>query len=252
MKPDWKPIMMGTLGPVTSASRRPTLAPRLARATARLTATVVLPTPPLLLATAMMFFTPSTGFGPPGLPLAPRTSASMTTSTSLTPSTARIAASTSRCTCSRRGQAGVVSTMRTETRPSFTCRSRTMPSDTMSRCSSGSSTLLRAARISFSPGEPMPQTSLRDAPIEDVRPRFLYLIRLNIDHVATALDAAVHLLGADFSAQEPAQEVQVPLAGHPVPRIETAEHAIVVADLVAAIGLLPLGEAAVGVQDLGG
>src|SRR2546427_7580739 len=46
------PIISGMLGPVTSASMRPTLWPLWARATARLTATVDLPTPPLLEAIA--------------------------------------------------------------------------------------------------------------------------------------------------------------------------------------------------------
>ena len=45
------------LGPVMSASSRPTVAPAWASATARLTLTVLLPTPPLPDATAMTFFT---------------------------------------------------------------------------------------------------------------------------------------------------------------------------------------------------
>ena len=45
-------------GPVMSASSRPTDAPAWASATARLTLTVLLPTPPLPDATAMMFLTP--------------------------------------------------------------------------------------------------------------------------------------------------------------------------------------------------
>ena len=52
------PIIRGMFGPVMSASSRPTLAPACASATARLTLTVHLPTPPLPDATAMMFFTP--------------------------------------------------------------------------------------------------------------------------------------------------------------------------------------------------
>ena len=47
-------------GPVMSASSRPTDAPAWASATARLTLTVLLPTPPLPDATAMMFLTPGT------------------------------------------------------------------------------------------------------------------------------------------------------------------------------------------------
>ena len=47
-----------------SASRTPTVAPSAASASARLTAVVDLPTPPLPLATATMFFTPGTSFTP--------------------------------------------------------------------------------------------------------------------------------------------------------------------------------------------
>ena len=49
--------MRGTLGPYTSASSSPTLAPEAARAAARLAATVLLPTPPLPLATAIKLVT---------------------------------------------------------------------------------------------------------------------------------------------------------------------------------------------------
>ena len=47
-----------------SASRTPTLAPSAASASARLTAVVLLPTPPLPEATAMMFLMPGTSFTP--------------------------------------------------------------------------------------------------------------------------------------------------------------------------------------------
>ena len=111
MKPDSKPIMMGTLGPVTSASRRPTRAPCFANATARLTETVVLPTPPLLLAMAMMLRTPSTGRAlPPGW--FERTSASIFTSTSVTPGRPRIISSACAFNSFLTGHAGVVRTMR--------------------------------------------------------------------------------------------------------------------------------------------
>ena len=65
----WVPIMSGTFGPVMSASRRPTRAPSRARLTARFTATVDLPTPPLPDATAIVFFTPGmrSAAGPPKL-----------------------------------------------------------------------------------------------------------------------------------------------------------------------------------------
>ena len=58
------PSMVGMFGPVMSASTRPASAPSRASATARLTATVDLPTPPLLEATAIRFLTPATGSGP--------------------------------------------------------------------------------------------------------------------------------------------------------------------------------------------
>src|SRR5882724_8339281 len=57
-----EPSMIGTFGPYTSASSRPTLWPSFASASARLTATVVLPTPPLPLAMAIRFFTPGIGW----------------------------------------------------------------------------------------------------------------------------------------------------------------------------------------------
>ena len=47
-----------------SASSTPTVAPSAANASARLTAVVDLPTPPLPLATATMFFTPGTSSTP--------------------------------------------------------------------------------------------------------------------------------------------------------------------------------------------
>src|SRR6185312_12232882 len=55
------PIISGTLGPYTSASSRPVLYPRCASAIARFTETVVFPTPPLPLPTAIRFFTPGMG-----------------------------------------------------------------------------------------------------------------------------------------------------------------------------------------------
>ena len=56
------PSMIGTFGPYTSASIKPTLCPSFASASARFTATVVFPTPPLPLATATRFFTPGIGW----------------------------------------------------------------------------------------------------------------------------------------------------------------------------------------------
>ena len=53
--------MIGTFGPYMSPSIIPTRLPACASATARFTATVVLPTPPLPAPTAITFFTPATG-----------------------------------------------------------------------------------------------------------------------------------------------------------------------------------------------
>src|SRR5207302_1469992 len=57
------PSMSGTFGPYTSPSSNPTLWPILLRAIARLTESVVLPTPPLPEPTAMMALTPGKGCG---------------------------------------------------------------------------------------------------------------------------------------------------------------------------------------------
>jgi hypothetical protein len=74
------PSIIGTFGPYTSASINPTRAPSRARLTARLTATVDLPTPPLPELTATMFRTPSTiSFSPKPRPFG--TSASIVTLT---------------------------------------------------------------------------------------------------------------------------------------------------------------------------
>ena len=65
----------------------PTRLPHFASAIARLTATVVLPTPPLPAPTAMMFFTPGTGCrGAVGADRS-RTRALICTSTAVTPGT---------------------------------------------------------------------------------------------------------------------------------------------------------------------
>ena len=55
-----RPSIIGMFGPVMSPSSSPTDAPDWASATARLTLTVLFPTPPLPDATAMMFLTPGT------------------------------------------------------------------------------------------------------------------------------------------------------------------------------------------------
>src|SRR5882762_8188586 len=61
-----RPNIRGTLGPYTSASSRPTLCPSLDKTIARLTASVVFPTPPLPEPTAMIAPTPGRGCGDGG------------------------------------------------------------------------------------------------------------------------------------------------------------------------------------------
>src|SRR5438105_3751169 len=135
-----------------SASSRPTSAPDLARAAARLTATVDLPTPPLPLATAMVCLTPGRMSAfcwrmKPG-----RTLAVIFTSTAVTPARAPTASSAMVLNRSRTGQAGVVSSKVKATRPSSDTRSSLIiPRLTTSRPRSGSTIVASAPRISFSP-----------------------------------------------------------------------------------------------------
>jgi hypothetical protein len=75
-----------------SPSMMPTRLPQRANATARFTATVVFPTPPLPAPTAMTFFTPSIGARPASGPATARTLADICTSTASTPGSDRTAA----------------------------------------------------------------------------------------------------------------------------------------------------------------
>jgi hypothetical protein len=139
------PIMRGTFGPVMSASSRPTRAPSRARLTARFTATVDLPTPPLPDATAIVFRTPGmrSAAGPPKVRF---TLLAQSTRTVVAPS-GMSASPMSLSIVALRGHAGVVSsTVRSTTLPSIVTL-LTMPSDTRSRPISGSLTPPRAARM---------------------------------------------------------------------------------------------------------
>ena len=142
------PSIIGMLGPVMSASRSPTAAPAWASATARLTLTVLLPTPPLPDATAMTFLTPGSSCsacrGWARRTIAPQVMS--TRSTPIAPSTARVFPSIS----SLSGQAGVVSSIvKATAEPSMTT-SLTISSVTMSRPSSGSWTARRASMTAVS------------------------------------------------------------------------------------------------------
>src|ERR1700694_661752 len=147
-----------------SASRRPTSAPALRSAAARLTATVDLPTPPLPDATAIVCFTPgriSDGFG---RMKAGRTLAVMRTSTPVTPGMSP----TRSCACdlkrSRTGQAGVVSSKVKLTLPcGLTSSSLIMPRLTTSRPRSGSWMWDSTSRICCEEGTAIVTACYRDS-----------------------------------------------------------------------------------------
>jgi hypothetical protein len=131
----------------------PTRPPQRASASARFTATVVLPTPPLPAPTAMMFFTPGSGGRPISGADTERTLAVMRTSTAVTPGNARTAAVACSRSWSFTGQAGVVSSIAKETWPSLIDRSLMKPSETMSRRRSGSLTTRRASSTASRSGD---------------------------------------------------------------------------------------------------
>jgi len=137
-----RPIIIGTFGPRMSASNRPTRAPSIARAMARLTAMVVLPTPPLPLETAMVL----RKFWPIWSPMRRSlgTLASQLMVTRPTPGTWANAARASFSILPRNGQAGVVNMMVKLTSLPSSFRLRIMFSDTRSRWSSGSMTVPNA------------------------------------------------------------------------------------------------------------
>ena len=136
------PIRMGTVGPYTSASIRPTRAPVSARATARFAATVDLPTPPLPEPTAITCLTP--GRSGPLAPLRAVTLAVMSMLMLVTPGIWRTASRQSASILALSGQAGVVSSTVKATLPSQILTFLIMPRDTRSRCRSGSWTVPRA------------------------------------------------------------------------------------------------------------
>ena len=110
-----------------------------------MTATVVFPTPPFPLATAMMFFTPFITS-----PWSAKRVAGMCALVfilmSTTPGTARMAALTFASISARSGQAGVVRFSVNETSPPSILRSSIMPNETTSLWSSGSFTTRNASR----------------------------------------------------------------------------------------------------------
>ena len=158
--PSWVPIISGTLGPVMSASSRPTVAPSRARLTARFTATVVLPTPPLPEATAIVFRTPGmrSAIGPPKVRF---TFEAHSIFTAPAPSPVSSSAM-SDSIVALRGQAGVVSSTVIVTSDPSMSIPRTMFSATRSRPISGSLTRARAAMIASSVSVVVTEASVSD------------------------------------------------------------------------------------------
>src|SRR5712691_6203512 len=122
-----------------SASSNPTLAPCARSETARLTATVDLPTPPLPDPIASTCLTPGIARSRGWPPKADFTLAVMRTSTAVTPGSLPTRSLAIALNRSRTGQAGVVSSNVNATRPSsLMARSLIMPRLTTSRWRSGS------------------------------------------------------------------------------------------------------------------
>ena len=139
--------MIGRLGPYTSASMSPTRCPRAASASARLTATVDFPTPPLVLATAMMRATPgSAARAAHGSCLALSSARARRTSTFATPGSRPSTASISAVSWRRISGLAVPGRRGTRTVPFSITTSPSMPSCTMSRWKPGKSTERSAAR----------------------------------------------------------------------------------------------------------
>ena len=149
------PTIIATLGPYTSASIRPTRHPSACIASARLTATVDLPTPPLPLATATICLTPAilrccaiagAAFGAVGA------GCSSWTLTAGTPGIAATVALTSATIFSTTSGFADAIVSDTVTPAYATSISLMIPNETMSRVKPGYFTFLSSARISFGLG----------------------------------------------------------------------------------------------------
>src|SRR6266850_4726139 len=127
-----------------SASRSPTDAPARANARARLTLTVDFPTPPFPEPIATTFAT--SGIRSPSVSMLRRTLAPIFRWTAPTPGTCASASLTSFSIWAFRGHPVVVRLTVKDTRSPSILRSSIIPSETMSTCSSGSFTPLRASR----------------------------------------------------------------------------------------------------------
>ena len=142
-------IIVGKLGPYTSASKIPTLAPICASVIAKFTHVVDFPTPPLQLEMAMIFFTPLNPGGASGTSaMADFGAAVMITSTSSTHSNRFTNSFESLLNSSFTGHAGVVSssTNATSFPSSEIFNTFTKPQLTMFSPKSGSMTFFNASR----------------------------------------------------------------------------------------------------------
>src|SRR5262245_20507420 len=128
-----------------SASPTPSATP--ARASARLTATVDLPTPPFALDTAITCRTPGSGARPAnGSRPRPTAASATTTRTSFTPATRPTTSSMRRARAARTSALSVPGRSSTVTVPPSTSTPETMPSVTTSRRKPGKSTARSASR----------------------------------------------------------------------------------------------------------
>src|SRR5581483_3692030 len=157
------PTIIATLGPYTSASISPTRHPAAAIASARLTATVDLPTPPLPLATATTWRTPGTSRRlDPGAIRGVAGACSIRTSTAGTPGMAATVRRTSSTICAATSGLVLGALSDTVTPLCAISISLTMPKETISRVKPGYLTLLSWTRISLGVGIDEPLLSKRE------------------------------------------------------------------------------------------
>ena len=138
------PSMVGIEGPYTSASIRPTRAPSFCSPSARLTATVLFPTPPLPDPTAMMCLMWGTALVAAGASGFLAIKCTLTWASGYSSWIARVQASrrASFPSCRRLGTSSLKLTS-----CSATCRSCSIPVETISRPVCGSLTCFRASRM---------------------------------------------------------------------------------------------------------
>ncbi len=171
------PSIRGTLNPHTSASSTPTERPDFARAAARFTVTLDLPTPPLPEAIAMIdvcgeneiFVSGAAGCPPRSCDTSFSRSSPLigvsSTSTRSTPSSGCTAAVTSEVIRSFRGHPSIVMSTWTRTTPASTSTDLSIPISSIGRPISGSLTLFRASRTCASVATDSPPELLAALPL---------------------------------------------------------------------------------------